>query len=209
MALKIFSENNLGAISFDFPGHGVSPTYEDDLTITNCLNYLSEMENFVKDNYPNSDIFYFSSSFGAFINTIYLCTRPHQGKKSFFRSGAVNMPELFNDVPIKNQNEIEKNGFTILDEYEPPLKITSTFLKEMKEMDLFSLWKKLGSNALTNIEMVHGEKDETIDVNAAKKFAEISNSKITIIPDGEHRLMNEGEPKTVFNLALNFFNASL
>ena len=54
--------------------------------------------------------------------------------------------------------------------------------------------------------MVHGECDETIDVNAAKKFAEISGSKITLIPSGEHRLMNTGEPEKVFELALKFFD---
>ena len=47
-------------------------------------------------------------------------------------------------------------------------------------IDLFKLWETKGALSNTTIEIVHDEYDETINVNTTKKFAEISDSKITI-----------------------------
>ncbi len=44
---------------------------------------------------PGARVVYFSSSFGAYLNLIYLSTRPHRGTRSFLRSAAVEMPLLF------------------------------------------------------------------------------------------------------------------
>lgn len=206
MALQVFPSAGMGAVAFDFPGHGDSETYNDKLTITNCIDYISELEKLVVEEYPETEICYFSSSFGAFINTLYLCTKPHFGKKSFFRSAAVNMPELFNDMSENHVYQLKENGFVLLEEYEPYLRIPTKFIEEINKIDLFKIWETKGALSNTTIEMVHGECDETIDVNAAKKFAEISGSKITLIPSGEHRLMNTGEPEKVFELALKFFD---
>ena len=116
------------------------------------------------------------------------------------------MPELFNDMSENHVYQFKENGFVFLEEYEPYLRIPTKFIEEINKIDLFKLWETKGALSNTTIEMVHGECDETIDVNAAKKFAEISGSKITLIPSGEHRLMNTGEPEKVFELALKFFD---
>lgn len=206
-ALKVFPENGFATIAFDWPGHGKSDSYEDELSVSNCIKYISTVEKNIINENPNAEIFYFSSSFGAFINAIYICTQPHRGRKSFFRSGAVNMPELFKKIPKSKLRYLEKYGFVMLDEYTPPLKITSKFTEEMRKIDLIDLWTKSGYGYGTKFEMVHGEKDSTIDVAAAKKFATITSSKITVFPNGEHRLMDKGEPERVFALAVEFFKS--
>lgn len=85
-------EHGIGTYSFDFPAHGDSPVEGEQLRICNCLNDLAAVEAHVRELMPEADIAYFSSSFGAYINLIYLATRTHVGKKSFLRCAAVDMP---------------------------------------------------------------------------------------------------------------------
>lgn len=72
---------------------------------------------------------YFSSSFGAYLNLIYLSTRPHRGTRSFLRSAAVEMPLLFHSPTPEQAEELARQGFLMLDQgYVRPLKLTPAFL---------------------------------------------------------------------------------
>lgn len=204
-AFNFFPEHNMGVALFDFPGHGRGESSKDRLTVKNCLSYLREVENFILSRKPEEEILYFSSSFGAFINTIYLCTMPHKGIKSFFRSGAVNMPDLFADALKEELPSMKENIPIVLSDYEPPLKIYREFLLEMSRFNLYSIWKDHYKNVKGNIAMVHGSEDEVIELNAAKTFAALTGAHLYIIEGGTHRLMERGQPNKVFKLALNFF----
>ena len=68
------------------------------------------------ERYPSAPVFYFASSFGAYLTGLYISTRTHKGKKAFFRSAAVNMPALFvkerqtqEDLAVRK--ELEEKGY--------------------------------------------------------------------------------------------------
>ena len=141
---EMLPEYGIGTYGYDFPGHGESPVDGEKLRIDACLNDLSAVEDHVLRLAPTAEIAYFSSSFGAYINLIYLATRPHAGRKSFLRSAAVDMPGLFKkDTTPAQYAELEAQGFLIMDhDYVRPLKIMKEFYGDLERYDVFALYKK-------------------------------------------------------------------
>lgn len=197
------SEHGIGTYSFDFPAHGDSPVTGDLLRIANCLNDLAAVEAHVHKLRPAAEIAYFSSSFGAYINLIYLATRPHLGKKSFLRCAAVDMPGLFrNGTSPEQYAQLREQGYIILDlNYLHPLKITREFYDDLGDHDLFQLCRP----DMAELAMVHGDVDETAPVEAARRFAERFGAGLTEIHGADHRIMNPGEKEQVIDCAVQFF----
>ena len=96
--------HGIGTLALDLPAHGDSPVDGDALSIRHCLDDLARAEARALELAPGARVVYFSSSFGAYLNLIYLSTRPHRGTRSFLRSAAVEMPLLFH-TPTPEQAE--------------------------------------------------------------------------------------------------------
>jgi pimeloyl-ACP methyl ester carboxylesterase len=188
MMLEELSDGCIGAIAFDWPCHGESKAKDSDFRVSRCLDDLEAVESFVRETSPNAEIVYFSSSFGAYINLIYISHRPHLGTKSFLRSAAVNMPVLFESISAEEEAELRERGYCTVDyDYVRPLNITQGFLDDLKKYDLFKVYKQ----GDVNVRMIHGDEDETISVLAAKQFATQFDIPITIVPGGDHRLSSK------------------
>ena len=202
MILNGMPEHGFGVVAYDFPGHGQSQSGPKGLRVENCMRDLAAVEEWtIQSAKAGAEIMYFSSSFGGYINLRYLTDFEHQGTKSFLRSCAVNMPELFEDLGDEVRESLKRTGQVAL-AYDPPMVITAEFLADMAAGNLFELYHP----GFTKTEMVHGEMDETIDPQKAKAFAEKFDIDITMVPSAGHRLMDEGQPEQVFELALRFFN---
>lgn len=114
----------------------------DALSIRHCLDDLARAEARALELAPGARVVYFSSSFGAYLNLIYLSTRPHRGTRSFLRSAAVEMPLLFHTPTPEQAEELARQGFLMLDQgYVRPLKLTPAFLADLDAHDLFQLYR--------------------------------------------------------------------
>jgi pimeloyl-ACP methyl ester carboxylesterase len=162
-------KHGIATFGFDFPAHGESPVDGDSLRIENCLNDLASVERHVHGLLPDAKIAYFSSSFGAYINLIYLATRPHLGVKSFLRCAAVAMPGIFRDETTAQQaKELEQKGFVTIDyDYFRPLKITKAFRDDLNTHDVFSLFQK----GATEMMMISCTADQTASIDDRVVFA--------------------------------------
>ncbi len=191
----------IGTYSYDFPGHGDSPVDGKQFRIINCLNDLEAVETHISEIAPDAEIMYFSSSFGAYLNLIYLATRPHSGQKSFLRCAAVNLPAIFqNDTRPEYLEPLKKQGFFTMD-YPRPLKVTQEFCDDLARYDVFSLFKA----NIAEIAMIHGDGDKTAPVEDALRFAAQFSADITIIKGAGHRFMNPGGRTAVLKAATDFF----
>jgi len=198
-------EHGIGTYSFDFPGHGDSPVDGEQLRISNCLNNLAAVEAHVRELMPEADIAYFSSSFGAYINLIYLATCPHVGRKSFLRCAAVDMPRLFrNGTTPEQYAQLDEQGYIIMDfDYIRPLKITREFYDDLEAHDVFKLcWPDMAELA-----MIHGDVDETASVVDARRFAKQFGARLTEVKGADHRIMIPGGMEQVIDAAVQFFIA--
>ena len=211
LLLRRLPAAGIGVVGIDLPCHGVEESYEEELRIEACLNSLAAAERYVAERYPNAEICYFASSFGAFITALYISTRPHKGRKAFFRSAAVNMPSLFiKDDPTEEEKQLfeelnEKGYFMQGFGLGRPVKVTRGFIDDLAATDLPSLFTpdRFGPH---RIEMAHGADDDVIDPAAAAAFSERFGIKETVFPGEGHSLSNDLEtPDRVANLAIMLF----
>lgn len=213
MLLRRFPEAGIGVVAIDQPSHGTGESAKEELRIEACKDSIEAAETYVTEHWPDQEIFYFGSSFGAYIIGLYISTRPHKGRKVFFRSGAVNMPTLF----IKeNPTEAEKKLLDDLEEkgYMQPslemgseIKVTKAMMGDLAENDLFEIFDpgKYGAHA---VRMVHGAIDDVIDPDAAKQFAEKFDLPITFFEGEGHSISNDPQsPERLADLAIAWFQS--
>lgn len=200
----------IGAVRYDFPAHGESAVDGDEFRMKNCVDDLERIENMVAEKYPDAEIAYFSSSFGAFTNLIYLSTRKHRGTKSFLRCSAVDMPGIVRDwLSEEDMKEMKENGYLIIDEdYDRPLKVTMGFYEDLQEINLFELAGEEGEgfpSGGTELRMIHGTADDTAPYPDAVKFAEMYGIKLISVEGSDHGFTPDGAMDIVRAKAAEFF----
>lgn len=202
MAEKL-NEAGIGAVRFDFPAHGESPAEGEFFRVENCINDLASVEEMVSERYPSAEISYFSSSFGAFINLLYISGRPHRGRKSFLRCAAVDMPGIVKGwLTDEDMRKLTEDGYLILDEdYERPLKVVKEFADDLEKTDLFGNFKADNCRLL----MIHGTEDETAPYADASRFARMYGIELISVEGSDHRFTPEGAMDRVRACAVDFF----
>lgn len=199
---------SIGTVAYDFPCSGESPVSGDEFRIDYCIEDLKTVERYVRNRCSDSEICYFSSSFGAYITMLRLSSDPKPKAKAFLRSAAVNIPELFRPRAGREKElaSLKEHGYFILDEdYFRPLRVPQSFLDQLEENTLDK--KFVDGSAVYH--MVHGENDEIVDPDKAVSFAKTHNIPITVIPRGDHQLSGPGMREKVLDIAFGFFTADI
>ena len=70
--MEMLPPQGFGVIAYDQPNHGSEEAAREDLSIEACLDSLARVEEYLTERYPDKEICYFGSSFGAYILGIYL-----------------------------------------------------------------------------------------------------------------------------------------
>ena len=211
MLLRRLPAAGIGVVGIDLPSHGVEDSYEEELRVGSGIDSIEAAEQYVRERYPDQDIYYFASSFGAYLTALYISTRPHKGRKAFFRSAAVNMPSLFlKDNPSEEEarlmKELDEKGF-----FEQgfglgrPVRVTRGFVDDLANNDLFEKFdpERFGHHSIA---MAHGAEDTVIDPAKAAAFASKYHVTETIFDGEGHSLSNDpGTPDKVADLAIAHF----
>ena len=211
MLLNRLPMAGFGVIGIDLPGHGIEEAVEEELRIKGALDSIEAAEKYAASLYPGHPVFFFGSSFGAYLLALYISLRPHIGERLFFRSAAVNMPKLFiKDNPAGQEKEwmddLEALGyFDVVMDGGRPVRVTRAFYDDLASNDLFSEFSltRYGNN---HAAMAHGRCDDVIDPSAAKHFAEKFGIPITFFEGEGHSLSNDpATPGKVADLAVRHF----
>ncbi len=207
LLMEALAQHNLAGISYDMPAHGESEVDGQHLRIAECLDSLADVEAYAHTLAPKAKIAYFSSSFGGYINLLYLALRPHAGQSAFLRCAAVNMPELFEaDTTADMRAEMAEKGCYLLDYgYGRPLLITRGFYTDLQQNNAFSLYRK----GTARLEMIHGSMDEEVPLAAVQQFATQFSIPLHIVEGADHRFTNPGGMEQVLEAALRFFMPEL
>lgn len=203
-------KHGIGTYSFDFPSHGESSVDGDFLRIPHCIEDLRVVSDHVKGlQSADGETYYFASSFGAYVLLAFLESYPHRHTKSFLRSAAVKMNDIFCDwlrvdPPVWTTASCgdSSSDFFVMDyDYAREMKITRAFLEDLKNYNPFSY----SAAHVGSIRMIHGQQDNVASPEAATAFARQFGADLKMLPCGEHRLMGYGEMEAVLNYALDFF----
>lgn len=210
---EILPQAGLGMLGLELPGHGKEEAALELLSIHGAIDSIETVENYIRDTYPDQPIYYFASSFGAYLTALYMSSRKHRGRKAFFRSAAVNMPKLIvKENPTREEKkqieELEAKGFfdTVIEDVNmQSIRITKDLYQEFQKTDLFELFD---GNLLKDHEilMAHGAKDLVIDPEAAKRFAGKFHIPIRFFEGEGHSLGEKpGTDIKVMCMARDFF----
>ena len=214
LLLESMPAYGLGAAAFDLPGHGTEESAEEPLRVPGAIDSIEAVERDIVTRYPGIPVYYFASSFGAYLTGLYISSREHAGRKAFFRSAAVNMPALFiKEDPTEKEKQqledLERQGWFDTDmDLHAPVRITRDMYNDLMETDLFERFDpEFGGRH--QIRMVHGAEDDVIDPAEAVRFAEKFSIPLRMIAQEGHSLSNDPRlPGRIMREAAEFFRSA-
>ena len=204
-----------GVLALDLPGHGREESAQELLRVEGALDSIETAEAFLTKAYPDVPVCYFASSFGAWLTGLYISSRAHKGRCVFLRSAAVNMSEFFSGETKTEQErqfmeDLETKGyFDISMEQNVSVRITKEMFEDFERSNLFELFEpdRFGHHEIL---MVHGEADQVIDPEAAKRFAKLFDIPLILFPEEGHSLSDHPETADrVIDLATELFDRRL
>ncbi len=200
--LEFLPRHGVAALALDLPGHGESPC--GILRLAACLDDIAAAETYLRQRLPEAELTYFSSSFGAYLNLLYLSSRPHTGVRSFLRCPAVDMPEQFLSwITPEQRRQMEREGRFYMNEDDPrPVAIVQGFCDDLAGHDVFRLFRPDG----TKLAMLHGDRDETIPLADVQRFAAQFSIPLTVAPGQDHRFQGPGGMELVLSSFLAFLD---
>ena len=188
-------KNKLGFLTLEYHGHGKS---SGKFTEGNISKWTSDAKVTIKKIVKKNNLIFIGSSMGAWIS-LNLFKDFRKQIKGLIGIGAA--PEFVNRIMWKKFNkkikqEILKKGICNVKHggYEYP--ITLQFIKDGLKNKILS--KK--NSMITNIIMIHGEKDEVVPISFSRKILSLfpnAQKKLTIVKNGDHSLSNQVSLKKI------------
>ena len=186
---KYAVKNKLGFLAIEYYGHGKS---SGKFTKGNISKWTSDARIAIKKLVKKNNFIFIGSSMGAWIS-LNLFKDFRKQIKGLIGIGAA--PEFINRLMWKKFNkkikqEILKKGVCNVKHggYEYPL--TLQFIKDGLKNKILSRKNSM----VTNIVMIHGEKDEVIPISFSRKVLSLfpnAQKKLMIIKNGDHSLSNK------------------
>ena len=178
---KDLLNNGYDTYSIDLISHGEDGNDFKKFNLSNCISYLKDTINYIKEKNKDSEIYLFGSSYGGFVilnaykeiiddvDKIYLmCPAINFCEIMERKTGNLNI-EYFDDneyLPLYNNIKIYKDAYL-----------------EFKSGDEY-----IKNEKFNNIFIIQGDLDKTVDVNNVIKFCDKNKIEYKIIHEGKHEL---------------------
>lgn len=192
-------ENSTLVVTFDLPCHGEDKTTKLDLS--KCLQYLSTIIEHVKDNYRESPISIFATSFGAYLFLNYLKNTKYTFKNIVLRAPAIFMDKVLVGSILRDRNVSYNELLTQEVDLgiNKKIMVDKHFLQDLKNNDL--------KNYIYNqhIDIIQGDEDIVVDVKENEDFCKTNfkDYKIYYIKGADHRFKKQGELEQILNIVKN------
>ena len=188
---KYLAKHKDGAvITFDWPCHGEDG--RKNLVLSDCDTYLTEVLRYAKETLGADPVYGYATSFGGFLFLKYIAEHGMPFRRMVLRCPAVNMYDSLR-TRIMKEDDHEKiaKGKPVLVGFDRKVRITQTFLEELKDADIT---KNEYFDCADDILILHGTKDEVIPFEAARQFAEDNVIEFMPVENADHRFT---DPKTM------------
>ena len=181
---KDLLNNNIGVVSFDFPGHGDDKTDFSLFNLSLCIEYLEEVIKYTKDKY-NVPICLFGSSFGGYVILNKLIRGDKDIDKIILMCPAINFCEIMELKSGITDDYFDTNEFMPL--YNN-IKIYKDAYLEFKNGD-----EKIRKAKFRDISIIQGMLDKTVSYEIIKDFCLRNNLELITIEKGKHELYGYDE----------------
>ena len=199
MLAEAAARDGIPMIAFDFPAHGKSEAPDSMLTVSNCLDDITAVYDYVKSVAPAAEISLFGSSMGANFLLSWISRENKKGtrpvKNVVCRCAAVCMRSIFESmVGEDNLQKFRDTGWVEMG-HERKMKVPYAFYRELEKYDVFQLFRKGKEHYL----FFHGTEDEIALLDDVRRFTHLYKLTLVEIPGAGHRFMGPGElEKVVF-----------
>ena len=186
---------------FDFPAHGASPMDSSALQLNNCIDALTAVATFAREQYPEvEDLCIFATGFGAYITlTALKGLQELPGRlKLVIQTPSLRMSETL--LAMKRTSEqtlwaMDKMTFNT----KRPFDVSYDFYAELKANPAFATYP-------IPMLILMGEEDAYIPMPDIEHFRKINPlSKLVIIPGAHHKFLEEGAWDMVLDLTRDWF----
>ena len=188
---------NIGIVSFDFPGHGKSTVDGKFFTVSNSINDLNSVEEYILQKY-NVPIGIFATSYGSYITLLNIGKNIKQYSDVILRCPAIDMYNIFRkNILTITDEEFKTNGFCELG-YDRKINITFEYYEELKNNNIQEIIK----NLYLPITIIHGTEDDMAPIDDSIKFQNKFNKFVTLekVYGADHRFKKEGELEKILDI---------
>ena len=192
---------NIAVITYNFPCHG--DDVKKKLYLSDCIEYLDLVINYVKKTYTEEELYAYATSFGGFLVLTYIAQKGNPFRKIALRCPVINMYESLTQTIIKpDELEMIEKGKPVPIGFDRKIAVNQDFLNELKNIDLMNV--DFIDHA-DDIIIMHGTDDEVIKPASVRDFAE--NNVIEFIPieGADHRFQNPNHMESAIKCILEFF----
>lgn len=188
-------------VSFDLPGHGMSPMPGRTLNLQNCHKSLMAAVELAQELFPYAKEWcLFATSYGAYISLLAMDELSEKlgHIKLVLRAPAVRMAETFLAVCRCSEEQLLHKGRVICG-FERKMEIPYSFYEELTT-----------HNAMAGYDMpmmiLQGDQDDIVLPKDVEFFRLLNEqAKLVVFPGTDHRFKGEGELDMVVDLARDWF----
>lgn len=196
MARKL-NENNFIAVSFDFPGHGESKEPLEKLTVENCISYINEVFEYIKNEFKNCEISILATSFGAYVTINKLVQEDkNEFKNIVLRCPAIDMKNILINTLIKGNIDTFKAEGKIQGGFDGNKELEYSFYEDLCEHDILKTYNKKEKMLI-----IQGTEDDVAPIKDTYEFIKKDNENIKLISlEGVKHSMTNKEVEMVVDI---------
>ena len=173
----------MAVLSYDHPCHGEDAL--NRLTLEACDRYLGYVLQYIAEQFPGAELYNYSTSFGGYLALKYIYEHGKPFRRMALRCPAINLYELMTEKVIAPLDlEKLRSGKDILAGYDRKVRLCPRFLEEIRDFDLR---EKDLLDYCEDILIVQGTKDEIVDVEAVRQFADDNLIEYIPVKNADHR----------------------
>ncbi len=192
----------IGAVSFNWPGHGNSIMSGEWFTVKNCLRDLDSVYEYISEKYPECTIYLMGTSFGGYMALLYNSIYMRSVNKLAVRCCALDMRGIFEEKLIGDQlRHLENYGSIMVDDCDRPFTVTREFYKDLIKYDAITEFAAQRTKYL----FVHGSDDEIAPLYDVREFCEDKDLDLEVIDNADHFMSDDNHLAICNNSILKFF----
>ena len=189
LAIRHFAEKALSkykamaVLSYDHPCHGEDAL--NRLTLEACDRYLGYVLQYIAEQFPDAELYNYSTSFGGYLALKFIYEHGKPFRRMALRCPAINLYELMTEKVIAPLDlEKLRSGKDILAGFDRKVRLCPRFLEEIREFDLR---EKDLLDYCEDILIIQGTKDEIVDTEAVRQFADDNLIEYIPVKNADHR----------------------
>ena len=170
-------------IIFNWPCHGDDA--RNKLVLSDCLDYLDIVIDYVGKRYHTNELCACANSFGGYVVLTYLAGRGDPFRRIVLRCPAVGMYSVMTGA-VMTDDDIRAlaKGKPVQVGFDRKVKITPEFVDSLRDNDITKNDYRAHAG---DIMIFHGEKDEIVPIDTVRDFAGRNAIAFRAVSSADHR----------------------